>query len=317
MPRSTSSSSADASRASGVTPAHDLLAAQSERVRVVERTGAWLLPGLVDLHAHLREPGCEYEGRRRERPPRRGGRRLRGRLLHAEHPPGERHARRHRDARRQSARARRTVRLHPIGAITVGQKGEQLTEMADLKDGGRRRRERRRTLRDDQPRHAPRARVRRDLRPSGHPARRGPRAHRGRADARGRGRRRSSACAAGRASPKTSSSRATCSSPSTSGARYHVAHVSTMGAVRLAARGEVARHRGDRRGDAAPPAAHHEALLGYDTACKVNPAAPRAGGRRGPSPRARRRHDRLHRHRPRAPRRRSTRTSSSPRPRRG
>src|SRR3984885_4037055 len=34
------------------------------------------------------------------------------------------------------ARAIGTVRLHPIGAITMGQKGEQLTEMADLRDAG-------------------------------------------------------------------------------------------------------------------------------------------------------------------------------------
>src|SRR2546422_10938152 len=34
------------------------------------------------------------------------------------------------------ARALGGSRLHPIGAITVGQKGEQLTEMADLKDAG-------------------------------------------------------------------------------------------------------------------------------------------------------------------------------------
>ena len=34
------------------------------------------------------------------------------------------------------ARAVGDVRLHPIGAITVGQRGEQLTEMADLKDAG-------------------------------------------------------------------------------------------------------------------------------------------------------------------------------------
>jgi dihydroorotase len=37
--------------------AKDLTA--GERVRVVELAGAWLLPGLVDLHAHLREPGSE------------------------------------------------------------------------------------------------------------------------------------------------------------------------------------------------------------------------------------------------------------------
>ena len=30
-----------------------------ERVRTVEVPGAYLLPGLIDLHAHLREPGQE------------------------------------------------------------------------------------------------------------------------------------------------------------------------------------------------------------------------------------------------------------------
>src|ERR1700685_516865 len=33
----------------------------SERVRVVEKAGAWLFPGFIDLHAHLREPGEEYK----------------------------------------------------------------------------------------------------------------------------------------------------------------------------------------------------------------------------------------------------------------
>ena len=35
------------------------------------------------------------------------------------------------------ARAVGGPRLHPIGAITVGQKGAQLTEMADLRDAAR------------------------------------------------------------------------------------------------------------------------------------------------------------------------------------
>jgi dihydroorotase len=35
-------------------------AARSERARVVDGAGHWLLPAFVDMHAHLREPGQEY-----------------------------------------------------------------------------------------------------------------------------------------------------------------------------------------------------------------------------------------------------------------
>ena len=34
---------------------------RGERVREIVAEGAMLLPGLVDLHAHLREPGQEYK----------------------------------------------------------------------------------------------------------------------------------------------------------------------------------------------------------------------------------------------------------------
>src|SRR4051812_39097890 len=41
--------------------AEGLVAAPRERVRVIEVAGGLLLPGLVDMHAHLREPGQEYK----------------------------------------------------------------------------------------------------------------------------------------------------------------------------------------------------------------------------------------------------------------
>ncbi|MEK6577659.1 MAG: dihydroorotase, partial [Bdellovibrionota bacterium] len=29
--------------------------------RVIEAKGCWVLPGLIDIHVHLREPGFEYK----------------------------------------------------------------------------------------------------------------------------------------------------------------------------------------------------------------------------------------------------------------
>jgi dihydroorotase len=55
------------------------------------------------------------------------------------------------------------------------------------------------------------------------------------------------------------------------GARYHVAHVSSMGAVRLI---REAKSRGLKVTAEVTPhhlALTHDALIGYDTACKVNP----------------------------------------------
>src|SRR5690348_9899555 len=36
-------------------------AARSERARVIDAQGRWVVPAFVDLHAHLREPGQEYK----------------------------------------------------------------------------------------------------------------------------------------------------------------------------------------------------------------------------------------------------------------
>ena len=93
-----------------------------DRVRIVELRGALLLPGLIDLHAHLREPGQE------------GKEDLRSGLAAAAAGgftdvcamPNTRPVN---DARVVTemlvykSRAIGGTRLHPIGAITVGQKG--------------------------------------------------------------------------------------------------------------------------------------------------------------------------------------------------
>ena len=98
--------------------------------------GAWLLPGLVDLHAHLREPGAEGKEDVASGLRAAAAGRLRRRLLHAEHAPGQRLARRHRDARRARPARSAACACTPSAPSPSGQKGEQLTEMADLKDAG-------------------------------------------------------------------------------------------------------------------------------------------------------------------------------------
>ena len=114
--------------------AKDLLAsAHPDHVKVFE--GGMLLPGLVDLHTHLREPGQEYKED------------LRSGLAAAAaggftdvcampNPRPVNDTRAVTELLVHKARALGGTRLHPIAAITVGQKGDTLTEMADLKEGG-------------------------------------------------------------------------------------------------------------------------------------------------------------------------------------
>jgi dihydroorotase len=107
----------------------------SERVRFVELPGGLLLPGLVDLHAHLREPGQEYkEDLRSGLAAAAAGGFTDVCVMPNTRPVNDTRA--ITEMLVHKARAIGGARLHPIGAITVGQKGETLAEMADLKDAG-------------------------------------------------------------------------------------------------------------------------------------------------------------------------------------
>jgi dihydroorotase len=105
------------------------------RVRVIDASGKLLVPGLFDLHAHLREPGQEYKediasGLRAA---------AAGGFTDVCAMPNTRPVNDTRAITEMlvaKARAVSGVRLHPIAAITVGQNGAELTEMADLKDAG-------------------------------------------------------------------------------------------------------------------------------------------------------------------------------------
>jgi dihydroorotase len=110
-------------------------AARSDRARVVSGNGRWLVPAFVDLHAHLREPGHEYKedissGLRAA---------AAGGYAHVCVMPNTRPVNDTRavtELMLSRAAAAGGPSLHPIAAITVGQKGTELTEMAELRDAG-------------------------------------------------------------------------------------------------------------------------------------------------------------------------------------
>ncbi len=107
----------------------------AEGAHVVNGEGKWLVPGFVDLRAHLREPGKEYKediasGLRAA---------AAGGYAHICAMPDTDPVNDRRNVTESIVARARSVggpTLHPIGAITLGRHGEELTEMADLRDAG-------------------------------------------------------------------------------------------------------------------------------------------------------------------------------------
>jgi len=242
---------------------------QAEGARVIDARGAYVLPAFVDLHTHLREPGEEYKediasGLRAA---------AAGGFAHICAMPNTKPVNDRRSiTEAMIARAKEVsaVSLHPIGAITVGQKGAELTEMADQREAGavgvsddgrcvmnagimRRALEYARTFDLPVIQHA-----------EDHTLTDGAQMHEG-----------SVATKLGlkgwpRCAEDVIVARDVLLAEAT-GARYHVAHVSTKGAVRII---REAKSRGIAVTAEVTPhhlVLTHEAVLGYDTACKVNP----------------------------------------------
>ena len=90
-----------------------------------------VLPGLVDAHTHLREPGFEYKEdvASGTRAAAHGGFTAVCAMPNTEPVCDEGAAVRFLVER---SRERGIVRVHPLGAITVGQKGTALAEMGDM-----------------------------------------------------------------------------------------------------------------------------------------------------------------------------------------
>ncbi len=242
---------------------------QPDRVRVVDATGMWIVPGFVDLHVHFREPGYEYKediasGLRAAA----AGGFTTVCVMPNTKPINDTRA----ITEMMLARAAvaKGPRLHPIAAATMGSEGKQLTEMAELREAGaigvsddgrcvmnaavmRRALEYARTFDMFFSQHC-----------EDHNLTAGAQMHEGEISTR------LGLTGWPRAAEDIIVARDLVLAELT-GARYHVAHVSSMGAVRLL---REAKSRGLQVSAEVTPhhlALTHDALIGYETACKVNP----------------------------------------------
>src|SRR4029079_14314724 len=104
-------------------------------VRVIDVRGKWVIPGLIDLHTHLREPGHEYKediatGTRAAAA---GGYTAVCAMPNTT-PPNDTRA--VTDLIGKRAREVGAVHVYPVGAISKGLAGESLAEMGELKEAG-------------------------------------------------------------------------------------------------------------------------------------------------------------------------------------
>jgi dihydroorotase len=237
--------------------------------RVIDGSGKWLLPAFVDLHAHLREPGYEYK----EDVHSGLNAAAAGGYAHVCVMPNTKPVN---DTRAVTelmlARAREHggPTLHPIAAITKGQRGEDLTEMAELRDAGAR------AVSDDGVCVMSAAVMRRALEyarnfdlpviqhAEDHSLTAGAHMHEGAVSAK----------LGLKGWPRVAEDIIIARDVLLAeyvGARYHAAHISTIGAARII---REAKSRGLPVTSEVTP--HHllltdAAVIGYDTACRVNP----------------------------------------------
>jgi dihydroorotase len=103
--------------------------------RIVDVRGLWVVPGLIDLHVHLREPGQEYK----EDIQTGTAAAAAGGFTTICCMPNTKPVNDDRTVTELIVRRARevgVVRVRPIGAITRGLEGKVLADIADMKDGG-------------------------------------------------------------------------------------------------------------------------------------------------------------------------------------
>ncbi|HEY4708016.1 MAG TPA: amidohydrolase family protein, partial [Thermodesulfobacteriota bacterium] len=103
-------------------------------VDIIDATGLTVIPGLIDAHAHLREPGYEYKEDIRTGTLAAAAGGFTAVMCMANTKPvnDNESITRYILNRAEGAMSR----VYPVGAVSMGLKGERLTEMAELKAAG-------------------------------------------------------------------------------------------------------------------------------------------------------------------------------------
>ena len=118
-----------------VTKPGELSAKGNEGAEIIDATGMIVSPGFVDMHVHFREPGFEYK----ETIETGCQSAAAGGFTSVATMPNTDPVNDNRSVTEfilRKAKEKGIVNVYPIGAITQGLKGEQLSEMGDLKDAG-------------------------------------------------------------------------------------------------------------------------------------------------------------------------------------
>ena len=107
---------------------------EGKDLEVIDADGSIVIPGLVDMHTHLREPGYEYKETIRTGTMSAVAGGFTTVVCMANTDPVNDNESVTRYILKKAERA--FANVFPVGALSVGLNGERLTEMADLKDAG-------------------------------------------------------------------------------------------------------------------------------------------------------------------------------------